>query len=242
MFLSIAILVLGAVFWSPQYSSPTRQSERARDGSKKSDDGQENEGLLNWLTTDAGGFFTFWLVVVGGGQLVLFYVQLRLIRESLSPAKDAGEAAKESARAAHRAIDESAKRDHILERAYLWSGPGHTERTQLNRVRFFITVHNTGKTVGIMTDIYYVLSTEEEFKAGVFKFEHIHREEVIWLDNKFILRTAASRELIGKGSKILHGYILYRDIFGETHKCPWKHWVYPDGNSDPLTGCYTEWT
>jgi hypothetical protein len=56
-----------------------------------------------------------------------------------------------------------------------------------------------------MTDIYYVLSTEEEFKAGVFKFEHIHREEVIWLDNKFILRTAASRELIGKDSKILHG-------------------------------------
>jgi hypothetical protein len=37
------------------------------------------------------------LVIVGGGQLILFYVQLKLIRESLDDAKIAAEAAKESA-------------------------------------------------------------------------------------------------------------------------------------------------
>jgi hypothetical protein len=53
--------------------------------------------LWHWLTHEAAGFFTLWLVIVGGGQLVLFYVQLRLIRESLDDAKIAADAAKISA-------------------------------------------------------------------------------------------------------------------------------------------------
>jgi hypothetical protein len=46
------------------------------------------------------GFFTFALVIVGGLQAILFLAQLRLIRESLAPAKEAAEAAKEAADAA----------------------------------------------------------------------------------------------------------------------------------------------
>jgi hypothetical protein len=53
-----------------------------------------------WMTHDAAGFFTLWLVIVGGGQLVLFYVQLRLIRESLDGAKIAANAAISSAQTA----------------------------------------------------------------------------------------------------------------------------------------------
>jgi hypothetical protein len=46
---------------------------------------------------DAAGFFTFWIVIVGGCQLVLFCVQLKYIRDSLVDAKTAANAAKQSA-------------------------------------------------------------------------------------------------------------------------------------------------
>ena len=39
--------------------------------------------LRDWFAKDAAGFFTFWLFLIGAGQVVLFYVQLRLIRASL---------------------------------------------------------------------------------------------------------------------------------------------------------------
>jgi hypothetical protein len=64
--------------------------------------------------------------------------QLRLIRESLAPAKAAAEAAKESARAAHRAINETEQRDIILHRAYV-SGGGLPARR-------IIEIHSTGGT------------------------------------------------------------------------------------------------
>jgi hypothetical protein len=52
-----------------------------------------------WLTKDAAGFFTFALVIVGALQAALFFFQLKLIRESLSPAKEAADAAKLNAQA-----------------------------------------------------------------------------------------------------------------------------------------------
>jgi hypothetical protein len=64
---------------------------------------------ISWLTKDAGGFFTFVLVIVGSLQALLFLIQLRLIRESIAPAKEAADAAKLAA-------------EHIpnTERAYLF--------------------------------------------------------------------------------------------------------------------------
>src|SRR6266566_7544214 len=48
----------------------------------KQDESQWYRRTFFWLTHDAAGFFTLWLVVVGGGQVLLFYVQLKLIREA----------------------------------------------------------------------------------------------------------------------------------------------------------------
>jgi hypothetical protein len=137
-----------------------------------------------------------------------------------------------------------ARRDRILARAYLWPGPGHSEPSQPGRRRFYVTVHNTGKTTGVITNIYYRLSTEAEFQAGNLKLEHLHQEDVIPPDMAVGTQklTGASVELIGSTSKILHGYIVYTDVFKKAHQCPWKHWLKPDGNSDPLPGCYSEWS
>jgi hypothetical protein len=53
--------------------------------------------LRDWFAKDAAGFFTFWLFVIGTSQVALFYVQLRLIRESLTPAQTAARAAEAAA-------------------------------------------------------------------------------------------------------------------------------------------------
>ena len=142
-----------------------------------------------------------------------------------------------------RSVDFGERRDQILERAYLWPGPGEFESKQKGRMRFNITVHNTGKTVGIITDVYYRLSTETEYETGGLTLQHYHREDVIAPDMAVGVqkRTGASVELIGSEPNILHGYILYKDVFKNTRKCPWKHRVLPDGNSEPLPGCYSEW-
>jgi hypothetical protein len=142
-----------------------------------------------------------------------------------------------------RSVDFGERRDQILERADLWPGPGEFESKQHGRMRFNITVHNTGKTVGIITDVYYKLSTEAEYETGAFTLQHYHREDVIPPDMAAGVqkRTGASVELIGSEPKILHGYILYKDVFKNTRKCSWKHRVLRDGNSEPLPGCYSEW-
>jgi hypothetical protein len=67
------------------YSSRPAQNE----GSHRADE--------PWLTKDAAGFFTFLLVVVGGLQIVLFYVQLRFMRETLNDAKVTANAARDAA-------------------------------------------------------------------------------------------------------------------------------------------------
>lgn len=142
-----------------------------------------------------------------------------------------------------RSVDFGERRDQILERAYLWPGPGAYDVLQPGRIKFFITVHNTGKTVGVITDIHYRLSTVAEFEAGGLTLQHRHWEDVIPPDMAVGAQkgTGVSVELIGKEPKILHGHIVYKDIFKNIRKCSWKHKLHPDGNSDPLPGCYSEW-
>jgi len=59
----------------------------------------QHEGFWHWITHDAAGFFTLWLVIVGVGPVVLFLVQLRFIRESLVVAAHGAKAAETNAQA-----------------------------------------------------------------------------------------------------------------------------------------------
>lgn len=95
IFLTVAIFAMGMVFESSNGPLP-KQPPRAYAAQENSAH-PPGGGFWHWLTHDAAGFFTLWLVIVGGGQIVLFYWQLRLIRKTLGPAQVAAEAAKESA-------------------------------------------------------------------------------------------------------------------------------------------------
>jgi hypothetical protein len=76
-----------------QITNPSKEQT----ATNKSSEREPDETTWHWLTHEAVGFFTLWLVIIAGGQLALFFWQLVLIRKSLDDAKIAAEAAKESA-------------------------------------------------------------------------------------------------------------------------------------------------
>jgi hypothetical protein len=133
--LAVAIFALGATFWSAQYSSQSAQTKHTEEGTDEKSKSEPDEGLWHWLTHDAAGFFTAWLVIVGGGQLALFYVQLKLIRESLIDAKEAADAAQGAATAAE-------KQARIAERSL----------TELQRAFVFIDGFNVELTTALDSD------------------------------------------------------------------------------------------
>jgi hypothetical protein len=98
MLLAAAIFWMGMIF-SPQHPSQSTQQPAAESATTKGADTPQphDETGWSWITKDAAGFFTFLLVLVGGLQAFLFYVQLKAIREALGPARDAAEAAKTAA-------------------------------------------------------------------------------------------------------------------------------------------------
>ena len=100
--LVVCLSAMDIAFSSPQQSSPTTNSQHTQDRSHETNNGQQDEPLWlwHWMTHDAAGFFTLWLVIIGSCQLSLFWVQLKFIRESLTDAKVAADAATEAAKAA----------------------------------------------------------------------------------------------------------------------------------------------
>jgi hypothetical protein len=100
--LAIAIFAMGAAFWSSQgpASNPHGQEKAANTSNQQ----HQQEGWWHRFF-DPTALFTLCLVIVGGAQLGVFYRQLRLIRESLEPAKAAAEAAKDSANQTKASVD-----------------------------------------------------------------------------------------------------------------------------------------
>jgi uncharacterized protein (UPF0333 family) len=119
--LAVAIFAMGMVFASsrPDFSQAVQIQEADEHGEKAKTPDGELTGLA-WFTKDAAGFFTFLLVVVGIGQVVLFYVQLRLIRTSLDDTKLAALAAQRAAKATEDAVELSRETAQQQLRAYFF--------------------------------------------------------------------------------------------------------------------------
>jgi hypothetical protein len=94
--LTVALFAMGFVVASSQYPSAPTQGASGPKSASESTKGKQQEG--SWVTPEnLLALFTLGLVIVGGVQVRFFYVQLRLIRESLNDAKIAANAAKEAA-------------------------------------------------------------------------------------------------------------------------------------------------
>jgi hypothetical protein len=62
--MAVFLFAMGMIFDLSRHQ-PSNAKE-TYEGTAKRNDG---EGLLHWLMSDAAGFFTMWLVIVGAGQL-----------------------------------------------------------------------------------------------------------------------------------------------------------------------------
>jgi hypothetical protein len=116
--------------------------------------------LRDWFAKDAAGFFTFWLFLIGAGQVVLFYVQLRLIRASLDEAKTAADAAASAATSASRQAHVAEQTLAKIERPYLFifnvsalrieEDYDHDAGETYNLLRITYSVANYGKIPAII--------------------------------------------------------------------------------------------
>jgi hypothetical protein len=88
------------VFSSSEQPCPETNKQCSQNRAEETSNGQQDESFRHWMMHDAAGFFTLWLAIVGVCQLVLFWVQLKFIRESLSDAKIAAEAARDGVKVA----------------------------------------------------------------------------------------------------------------------------------------------
>jgi hypothetical protein len=117
VFLTVAVFAMGMLFDSSRRAPAAQQM--SADPTKENASQSPEGGLWSWVTHDAAGFFTLWLVVVGGAQIGLFYWQLRLIRIAANDSKAAGDSAERAATATENAVDLSRKTAERQLRAYL---------------------------------------------------------------------------------------------------------------------------
>lgn len=111
--------------------TPKSQTE-IREKQSRADEHAANERGLTSATWVLAAI-TLFLVLVGGGQLALFYVQLQYIRESLNDAKIAAEAARDGAIAAREHADTTklsmiaSDRAYVHQNGFRWISHPHSE-------------------------------------------------------------------------------------------------------------------
>ena len=147
----------------------SRYQPAAAQSAQKSDEGEqghiEPRSFGNWITHDAAGFFTAWLVIVGFGQAGLFVWQLLYMRQGMKDATMVAQAAQASAETAKEQVALTKMGVIDLERAYLAAGPTNIRKMIVTQLRLedhgstwetvvLIHVHNTGRTGATIVKLY----------------------------------------------------------------------------------------
>jgi hypothetical protein len=192
---------------------------------------QACSSVWRWLTHDASGFFSLWLVLVGIGQAALFYVQLRLMRKTLGPTEKAAEAALLQAKAIL-----SAERPYIHPDApnvagFLPSGANavYPENPGVPRPNIEIKFFNVGRSYGIIKELRAEISLDKIAPVPTFTYSPIQTRGAIIVrpdneTNAFVFefeRNLTKDEIdqfgVGSRSFFIFGYIKYADAFEALH-------------------------
>jgi hypothetical protein len=140
--------------------------------------------------------------------------------------------------------DEQLRHNISVERSYLWPGFGKHELMADGRMRWFVTVTNTGRIAGVLKVIRYARITYEEYEAGGFKFDiFTNREDVIPPGTGNPGQPTGLDFVIDK-PMVCCGWIEFEDIFGRDRRQGWKHHLRltedSAGNwSIPFPDCYS---
>jgi hypothetical protein len=257
----------GYSLWMTSYPLPGDQISRVKNHQIKN----HNAPFKGWEwghADPAVAFFTFCLVAVGAVQAALFLWQLKLIRRGLEPAEEAAKAAQETARVSHRSLDEAAKRDKILYRAYISGGGvpevritdlGHqtiegvmggsmTKHLGFARVptgSFQVHVNNHGRTPGEMIEVAIQFCNADAVPAEPIYDNRIPHHN--WIGPGTQSRPILSVPIPTEYSDpIVYGRFFYHDIFSD--KVRWSGFFQninrETGESQsipPPSRAYTDW-
>jgi len=224
----------------------------------KNNTSQPDEGIWNWITRDAVGFFTLGLVGIAGIQLFLFFWQLVLIRESLDDAKIAADAAKESADTAKegsRAARESADTDKFSmvasDRAYVHHSGcrwiSHRRGGKNGPVFWRIRPRwiNSGNTPPRNLRVYVFYELLDAPLPEAFLFTPIEHPQILAMlppkgevEGQWRDFDGADLVAVKEGKKFLYiwGAARYRDVFPGTPERITRFCVYAASiTGDPLT-------
>jgi hypothetical protein len=182
-FLTVAVFATGMLFERQKQATNPTNSEKKQEAATNSYEPENPDAELTgspWLTKDAAGFFTFGLVVIGVGQAILFYIQLRYMREGMRDAADAAQAANTAATAAKEQVEVAKAQIEVtrmgvfdLERAYLDVEPTDI-KTQfvlapasfqpINPMEIVakVGIKNSGRTRAVISQVY------GEFRTGTW--------------------------------------------------------------------------
>ncbi len=240
----LAAIVFGAVERLANTSpnpGQTTETKGADESDNKDANRQPHESTWDWVTHDAAGFFTLWLVVIGGAQLALFWVQLHLIRESLVDARQAADAATKGAEAARlnaqAVIDAERGRPFVSIEAHNLQEmvasaaqlPQHDDYTT-SALRIKYTFKNYGRTPVIIKEVGHhflmqitplspILEERGYERLISLPIEHIISPGdksgpiVCQLDQRFTIADAKSVARVDN-TLWFCGYISYDDTFG----------------------------
>lgn len=239
--LTVAIFAMGGLFWSSQnlgFAARNSGSDPAANEAKKS---RQSEPA--WITSEnLLALFTLGLVIVGGIQLRFFFVQLRLIHQTLEPARQAADAAKLNAQAimdAERAhlfpiIKETNLKDVFKHSE--WYGDkkeGSGGPIPLPMVTY--RLKNLGKTPAIIEHVAWGMSFHKiDEKFGVFATDsEAHQplgivtadqesEEISGSMSSTFTFDDAVAVLSYKGELIFHGQVTFKDFFNRSIRCCWQ--------------------
>ena len=235
-FLTIAVFAAGMLFVRPYANQPTYQVGAAAPQSESKEKQSEGDpsGWWSWLSKDAAGFFTFGLVVVGIGQALLFFIQLRFMRRGMDDAKTAADAAKEAADAAK--IQAGIARDTLQTmqdtaerqlRAYVGVSKSGISKVETGAPEAVVHIKNFGQTPAYDVQTWIHIWIEEHplkfmlpvapaslLKASMILYpgsELMHfmpKEPPVGAENIHLLGTP-------QGTIYVYGAISYRDAFNK---------------------------
>lgn len=237
--LAVAIFAMGALFCSsPNPSSPTQAQSGER--------GSGNKQEITWWQ-DPVAVFTLGLVFIGLLQAAIFYGQMRLIRRSLNPAKEAADAAKLNAEAVMAA--EGAHLYPVLRgdnlkgevfRGIVWYPESGSDADHIPTPKVSFGFKNYGKTPAVFMSFMWGIDFFESPSStrtlhveprGLIEVlgagEETQTIEVEML-GPFNRAHAKSVKSYSGGELLFFGEAIFKDFFNRQFKCIWEY----DGRSD----------
>ncbi len=242
--LTVAVFSMGTLF-SSQYPRQTTQINSAGKSSHPTENKSEPKSFWEPLTTDPVAAFTLGLFLVGMAQAGFFYVQLKLIRESLRPAEQAAKAAQDAATAANTQADAlmAAEGAHLyviittdniarifeLARRYDNSPGMHDSESDPPWLRYVLK--NYGKTPAMLLHVWHGMSIQKHPGERTL----VARDgalEIIGVDGKSAETSfkygeaftfGDARSLVSEEAVLyFYGEAEYRDTFGATIHLEWE--------------------